>query len=253
MNLAIETAAYTSATRKFAPVRVVRRESLLLEADGPRRGAAHAGFEGIPKDAPGFLDYGPLLMVAEGEMRPGECFPMHAHDNLDDVQIMRTGRLRHADSLGNERVLNGGEMSFLAAGEHMEHLAEVHGDEAVQCVLFFVRPDTLDGPSAWYHRELDVYQEPADWTPIASGRPHSAAPPLRADVEISRAVLKAGQRVGYQLFAGRRGYLIALDGRATLSGHALQPGDRALLDGSGAVEVVAEDDVEIYLVDLPQS
>lgn len=233
-------------------VRVVPRNALAYQADGPTRGYAHIGWPDHPADAPGHLDFGPLLLFARGRLLPGEGVPMHRHANIENLVVVRSGRVRHADDHGGADVLRAGDVSLLSAGGGIAHAESVEGDEEVDALVIWLRPDVLD-TAPRFHVRRESRPEPRGFTVLASGRPARprGALPLGVDAALLTARLHAGSRLTHAVEAGRRAYLVALGGRIDVEGHGAASGDRVQVQGPGIFSIAAVDAVDLYLLDLP--
>jgi hypothetical protein len=230
-------------------VRVVPKEALDHSADAPTRGFAHLGFDDHPPGAPGHLDFGPLVLCGVGELYPGEGFPMHRHENVENLLFVRSGRCRHADSDGRELVVGPGDLAVMSAGTGMEHSEFVEGDDDLHAIVLHIRPDRRDTAPTF-----EVIRPPSAKGRlglVASGREGTVGVPrMQVDAEVRRGILSAGDVVTHALEAGRMAYVLVLDGMATVGGQVVDTGGRALVGGRGEVEIAARDAVEIVLIDL---
>jgi redox-sensitive bicupin YhaK (pirin superfamily) len=229
-------------------VRVVARGELAHSEDGLTRGWAHLDLAEVPPGAPGWLDFPPLVLAAVGTNFPGEAFPMHRHENIENVLVIERGRVEHRDTLGNACELGEGDACVLSAGSGVEHAERVLGDATVRAIVLWIRPAQLDeAPS--FHR--GSFPRRDGWTVVASGRPgEHAALPLGRDVELRRGVLARGACLEHPLVAGRRIYAIVRDGALEVAGASASDGDRVLVEGAGLVRFVAREPGEVVLVDM---
>lgn len=233
-------------------VTVVRTHELFESKTAPTRGLAHVGFENFPRDAPGRLDFEPLLLSAVGILYAGEGTRMHEHDNIDNVLLVRRGELRHRDSLGNDAVLRPDDAYLLAAGESIAHAETVEGAEDLHAVLIWIRPDRRGGPSQFYQCGKHQAITRDGWWLVASGRPHPAGRvlPLRRDAEILRGELAVEGTLEHHVGGSRRAYLVVLDGAVLVNGVRVEPGERGLVEGPGKLEFLSHSGAELILVDL---
>lgn len=65
-------------------------------------------------------------------------FPFHPHRGIETVTILRTGQIRHGDSLGHEGVINSGDIQWMTAGSGI-----LHEEMPV------VRPEGVAGLQLW--------------------------------------------------------------------------------------------------------
>ena len=65
-------------------------------------------------------------------------FPFHPHRGIETVTILRTGQVRHADSLGHNGAINGGDIQWMTSGSGI-----LHEEMPV------VRPEGISGLQLW--------------------------------------------------------------------------------------------------------
>ena len=73
--------------------------------------------------------------------------------------------------------------------------------------------------------------------------------PIRVDATVLAARLGAGETLEYTPDPTRHLYLVAPTGRITVNGQAANPRDGIAVTGETRLEIRAEDDAEIVLVD----
>ena len=73
--------------------------------------------------------------------------------------------------------------------------------------------------------------------------------PIRADARVLAARLSAGETLDYAPDPARHLYLVAPTGRITINGQLANPRDGVAVTGEAKLEIRAEDDAEIVLVD----
>jgi quercetin 2,3-dioxygenase len=229
-------------------VRIVPRRELMFVPDGPTRGFAHVAFESHPSDAPGHLDFEPLILVAEGELRPGEEVPMHRHENIENLTLVLEGEVCHRDSLGNRCAVGPREASLLSAGAGIEHAEAVVGDAPVRALVIWLRPSERGGAPAFHRAGLRRARDQLEL--LATSKPISTALRLDCDASVYMGVLGRGRTVVHELSHGRRGYLMPLDGMIEVDGCRAHPGDRVLVEGQGLLSIVALESTEVVLIDV---
>jgi quercetin 2,3-dioxygenase len=103
-----------------------------------------------------------LLLDRFGSENPEEYmagFPMHPHRGIETVTYMLSGAVRHRDSLGNEGVIEGGDLQWMTAGGGILH------EEMPE-----MRDGRLDGFQLWVNLPARLKMTPPRYQEIASSR-----------------------------------------------------------------------------------
>jgi quercetin 2,3-dioxygenase len=231
-------------------VQFVRRAELHHEADGPRRGDAHAAF--ISADAAGHLSFEPLVMCARGTMMPGEGFDMHPHAGVDNVLLILSGRVHHRGSDGSDWILEPGDVFVMSAGTGGEHAESVYGEQPVQAVVIHLRTAGSDAPCHFARAHATRSRSNA-WEVRAGQNPSSKSGlALRCNAAVSTASLWAGAELSHEIVPGRRAYLVTLEGEAEVAGDTLREGDRLLAHTPGVLAIRTARAAQVLLIDLAQ-
>jgi redox-sensitive bicupin YhaK (pirin superfamily) len=67
------------------------------------------------------MNFGALRVLNDDSILGGTGFGTHPHDNMEIISIPLEGGLRHKDSMGNEQVINEGDVQVMSAGTGIFH------------------------------------------------------------------------------------------------------------------------------------
>ncbi|WP_300681547.1 pirin family protein [Nocardioides sp.] len=146
----------------------IRRASARFIDKVPGRATWHSFSFGSFYD-PERVAFGPMVCHDEHLLGAGQGFAEHHHEGVDIVTYVVTGALSHRDSLGNEGVLQAGELGWLRASSGVEH-SEVAAAPATRFVQVWLQQ--YDGTPAWQR----VAIEPSNDAPNALRPPTLALP-----------------------------------------------------------------------------
>ncbi len=198
------------------------------------------------------LHFGPLRVFNDDTIRPRSGFPMHPHREMEIVTVVLAGTLEHEDNQGNRGVLEAGEVQVMSAGTGIVH-AERNPSPTVPLHLLqiWIMPERRGGRPRWAQRAFRHDATSGPVVALASGQDRPGALPLGRAATIYRLKLAPGQTLTHDLQPGRRAYLFAMGGTATVGDLVLAPGDSARVEDEPGVSLAAEGSADLLLLDLP--
>jgi len=242
----------TSAPARPAPL-AVRRDSEIYEADG---GWFHARwhFSFDQYYDPENVGIGTLRVFNHDTLVPGAVWPMHPHRDVEGITYVPAGRFRHADSLGNDGVLEAGGVQRMTLGSGALH-SECNGSEteAVEFIQMWIMPDTRGLPPSVEQRQHTVEDRHNRLLRILrpAGTEGDTGVTVHQDVSMYVARLDPRVEVEHVFGEGRGGYFYLIEGEIELNGERLTTGDAAKALGAGRLRVRARETSELLLVDTP--
>lgn len=91
---------------------------------------------------PEWLNFGPMVCHDDHLLGSGTGFDEHPHSALEIVTWVVSGAVRHADSQGNQVVLNAGDCGVLTAGPGVRHTEFATEDGPARFVQVWLTPDS---------------------------------------------------------------------------------------------------------------
>ena len=222
-------------------------------------GAAHHGwldakhhFSFAGYHAPARMGWGALRVWNDDTIAAHSGFPPHPHGDMEIITYVREGAISHRDSLGNEGRTAAGDVQVMSAGTGITHAEYNLESGATRIFQIWIIPDEHGGAPAWGTRPFPTGERTGRFVALASGFDQDAdALPLRAHARVLGATLRAGERVDYPLAPGRYAYLVPARGVIEVNGMRIEARDGAAIRDEPSLQVVATEDAELVLVDVP--
>ncbi len=124
--------------------------------------------------------FGLLLVSNHDLIQPDTGFSTHPHRDMEIVTWVLDGELEHKDSVGNVGLIYPGLAQRMSAGSGILH-SEINATKnaAVNLVQMWVVPDTEKVRPGYAQLDINTELAKGGLVPVASGRGHEAAIPIR--------------------------------------------------------------------------
>lgn len=195
------------------------------------------------------MGWGALRVWNDDAIAAQSGFPPHPHRDMEIITYVRSGAISHRDSMGNSGRTAAGDVQVMSAGTGVTHSEFNLEDAETTLFQIWIVPDQRGGNPGWGQRAFPKADRSGRFVTVASGIAGDDALPIRADARVAAATVPAGERVAYDLGAGRHAYLVAARGRIRVNGEEADPRDGIAIRDVGRIEVEAIDDAELVLVD----
>ncbi len=200
---------------------------------------------------PEYMGFGNLRVFNDDRLIPGAIWPMHPHRDIEGLTYVVEGTFRHQDDVGGPPGdLPPGSVQRMTLGSGAWH-SEQNGSETepMRFIQMWIMPEERGLPPG--------VEQKAFTTEDRTGRLLKVIAPDGGDavkvhgnasVHVSR--LPAGQSAKHDLAADRGAYLYVISGDVAVNGEPMQTGAAARIRDEPAVEISANEDSELILVDV---
>ncbi len=201
---------------------------------------------------PANMHWGPLRVFNDDVIQPGKGFGAHPHSDMEIITYVLEGELEHQDNQGNKGVIHPGEVQVMSAGTGIVHSEYNHSaDRPVHLLQIWVMPRTRRLKPRWDQRRFAPEERSGKLLPVVSSGDLPGTLAIDQDATVSVSALRAGQEVIHRSGAGRKAYLFVIAGRLRVNGTELARGDQARIADEPELRLVATEDAELILLDLP--
>jgi quercetin 2,3-dioxygenase len=198
---------------------------------------------------PAEMGWGPLRVINEDIVAPGQGFPTHGHRDMEIVTVILAGALEHRDSMGNGAVIRPGEVQRMSAGTGVRHSEfNPSPDEATHLLQIWIAPAAA-GIAPGYE-QLRIDPAPG-WQLLASPSGAAGSVLIHQDASLLRARLADQSELTHALAAGRLAYVQVISGNLIVNGVALAAGDGAKVAEEATLHFSTDAAADFLLFDLP--
>jgi len=199
---------------------------------------------------PAQMGCGPLRVVNEDWIAPGQGFGAHGHRDMEILTYMIDGALAHRDSAGNTSTLRRGRAQLMHAGHGIVHSEmNASAEEPAHLLQIWIEPDR-DALAPGY-AELDFTLEPGVLRALATPGGREEALAIQQDASFYALQTRVEQPVTYAIAPGRRVWVQVAAGEGRVAGHRVEAGDGIAIREETEFEVVGVPEIEVLIFDLP--
>ena len=200
---------------------------------------------------PKFMGFGPLRVINDDQVQPGQGFDTHGHQDMEIISYVLDGALQHQDSLGNGSVMRPGDVQRMSAGTGVRH-SEFNASDAepVHFLQIWILPAQKGLEPSYEQIRVANDDKRGQLKLIGSGDGRAGSVTIHQDVDLYATLLSDGESVSHELAAGRKGWVQVARGSAVINEQPLYPGDGVAIEGPQTLTLTGTSDTEILLFDM---
>ena len=201
---------------------------------------------------PRFMGWGPLRVINEDRVQPGQGFPTHAHRDMEIISYVLAGALEHRDSLGTGSVIRPGDVQRMSAGTGVRHSEfNPSATEPVHFLQIWIEPLRRSIAPGYEQKTFPEADKRGRLRLVAAPDGADGSVTIHQDARVYATVLDRGAEVKHALGPGRRAWMQVTRGALALNGATLVAGDGAAVSDEASLVIGARERAEALLFDLP--
>lgn len=200
---------------------------------------------------PQWVDFGPLRVINDDRVAPGEGFGKHGHRDMEILTYILAGELQHRDSMGNGSVIHAGDVQRMSAGSGVTHSEFNPADQEVHLLQVWIRPEAEGLAPGYEQKHFTAADKRGRLRLIASPHGAEGSVVIHQDARVYAGLFDGDERAIHAVAAGRRAWVHVARGALAVNDTRLDAGDGAGITGPAQLTVDAGTDAQLLLFDLP--
>jgi quercetin 2,3-dioxygenase len=200
------------------------------------------------------IHFGALRVLNDDTVAPGMGFGKHPHDNMEIISIPLEGDLEHGDSMGNTTVIRKGDVQAMSAGTGVVHSEKnKNGDRLVKFLQIWIFPNKRNIPPRYDQKTFsEADRQDKLLTVVSPLGSADGGVQIQQDAWFHLGKMQKGKELSYQLKKNGNGvYAFVLEGEAVINDIVLQRRDGLGLWDTDQLNLKAETDLELLLMEVP--
>ena len=173
------------------------------------------------------MGFGALRVINDDFVIGGHGFGKHSHRDMEIISIPLAGKLAHGDSIGNEGVIETGEIQVMSAGTGITH-SEMNGDNeaAMKFLQIWVMPNKTNVTPRYQQVDMKALMQPNEFSQVLSPNADDAGVWIHQDAWFSMGHFDKGISQTYQLNNPSNGvYILVISGEVVIESNTLSTRD----------------------------
>jgi hypothetical protein len=195
------------------------------------------------------MGFGALRVINDDIIKAGAGFDTHPHKDMEIITYVRKGAITHRDSRGNQGRTEAGDVQVMSAGTGIFHSEFNLESEDTNLYQIWIEPNETGVQPRWDARKFPTEETKDGLTLLVSG--DGRAPlQIHQDATLHAGPIIAGSVLRHAI--KHQAYLLVSKGAITLDGHSLTKGDGAEIRNVDSINLTAETDAEVLIIDVPE-
>ena len=201
---------------------------------------------------PKHMGFGPLRVINEDRVQPGQGFGTHGHRDMEIISYVLEGGLAHKDSMGNGSTIKPGDVQRMSAGTGVRHSEFNASDkELVHFLQIWIQPSKNGIAPSYEEKHFDDASKRGKLRLVASPDGAEGSVHLHQDAKLYAALVDGKESLTLEPAAGRLVYVHIARGAVSVNGTPLEAGDAVKLQGNdNQVRLDNGRNAEVLLFDL---
>jgi hypothetical protein len=201
---------------------------------------------------PEHVEFGPLRVINEDRVAPGQGFGTHGHRDMEIISYVLDGELAHKDSMGNGSTIRPGDVQRMSAGRGVQH-SEFNGSKGkpVHFLQIWIQPDQQRIEPSYEEKRFENEEKRGQLRLIASPDRANGSVLIHQDARVYAGLFDGTEQAVLEVKPGRRLYVHVARGSITANDTKLATGDALKLTDAGKLTLTEGHDAEVIVFDLP--
>ena len=201
---------------------------------------------------PQHVEFGPLRVINEDRVAPGQGFGTHGHRDMEIISYVLEGELAHKDSTGSSSTIRPGDVQRMSAGRGVQHSEFNPSTKAgVHFLQIWIQPNVRGIPASYEEKRFSTEEKRGRLRLIASPDRAEGSVLIHQDARVYAGLFDGDESAELVMEPGRRAYVHMARGAATANDVALLAGDALKLTDSGLLTLWKGAGAEVLVFDLP--
>ena len=199
------------------------------------------------------MGFGALRVINDDQVIAGQGFGKHSHRDMEIISIPLSGKLGHGDDIGNNGIIETGEIQVMSAGTGITH-SEMNADnnEPVKFLQIWVIPNKAGVTPRYQQLRMGENMPHNTFNQVLSSNADDAGVWIHQNAWFHMGRFDKGVTETYELKDANNGvYVLVLEGQVTINGSTLDTRDGLGIWNTKSFTMDANAEARVLLMEVP--
>ena len=201
------------------------------------------------------MGFGALRVINDDFVIGGQGFGKHSHRDMEIISIPLSGKLGHGDDIGNNGIIETGEIQVMSAGTGITH-SEMNGDdkEDVKFLQIWVIPNKMNVAPRYQQVRMGDIMQPNAFNQVLSPNADDAGVWIHQNAWFSMGDFKQGVTQTYTLNDANNGvYVFVIEGSVTINNNVLNTRDGLGIWDTKSMTMDVLENSKVLIMEVPMT
>ena len=201
------------------------------------------------------MGFGALRVINDDFVIGGQGFGKHSHRDMEIISIPLSGKLGHGDNIGNNGIIETGEIQVMSAGTGITH-SEMNGDdkEDVKFLQIWVIPNKMNVAPRYQQVRMGDIMQPNTFNQVLSPNAEDAGVWIHQNAWFSMGDFEQGVTQNYTLNDANNGvYVFVIEGSVTINNNVLNTRDGLGVWDTKSMTMDVLENSKVLIMEVPMT
>ena len=197
------------------------------------------------------VHFGPLRVINEDRIAPGQGFGTHPHKDMEIITYPIAGAIEHKDSMGNGTIIRAGEVQRMTAGTGVQHSEYNHStSDELHLLQIWLFPEQ-DNLQPGYEQVAFSREEKLNVLRLIASRDgRDGSITVHQKVDLYASILQAGKSLQMSVDTAHQVFVQVVHGELGVNDQTLAAGDGMQIENEMQLKFTATSEAEFLVFDM---
>ena len=195
--------------------------------------------------------FGPLRVINEDRIAPGQGFGTHPHKDMEIVTYPISGAIEHTDSMGNGTVISAGEVQRMTAGSGVQHSEFNHSQtDELHLLQIWMFPEENELEPG-YEQEMFSREDKLDQLRLIASRDgRDGSVTVHQQVDLYASILQPDSEIEHTIADSHKVFVQIISGVVAVNGQSASAGDGVQITDESKLIITSDAEAEFLVFDM---